>query len=101
VCKSGGLAFLKPRALCLAGGLLQAGERAHRKVDGMDQHFLKLGDDVIVTSRPHAGREGYVIGITSHDGEATPDSVSVRLLGSPRLDVSLKSNDLKKPEKVR
>jgi ribosomal protein L24 len=66
----------------------------------VDQHSLKLGDDVIVTSGPHAGREGYVIGITSHDGEATPDSVAVRLLGSPRLDVSLKSNDLQKHEKV-
>lgn len=82
----------------MAGSLLQADERAHREGNDMDQHSLKLGDDVIVTAGPHAGREGYVIGITSHDGEATPDSVSVRLLGSPRLDVSLKSNDLEKHE---
>jgi ribosomal protein L24 len=66
----------------------------------VDQHSLKLGDDVIVILGPHAGREGYVIGITSHDGEATPDSISVRLLGPPRLDISLKSNDLKKREKT-
>jgi hypothetical protein len=63
----------------MAGGLLRAVEQAHREGDGVDQHSLKLGDDVIVISGPHAGREGYVIGITSHDGEATPDSTAVRL----------------------
>jgi ribosomal protein L24 len=62
----------------------------------MDEGPLKLGDDVIVCTGPHAGRRGYVIGITCHDGEATPDSVGVRLPGEPRLDVSLTSNDLQK-----
>ena len=91
---------LKPEASKYGRRFATAGERANRGETGVDQHSLKLGDDVIVISGPHAGREGYVIGITTHDGEAIPDSVSVRLSGPPRLDVSLKSNDLKKHERA-
>jgi ribosomal protein L24 len=62
----------------------------------MEQHPLKLGDDVAVTSGPHSGREGYIIGITSHDSQSTPDSVIVRLMGQPKIDVPLTSIDLRR-----
>ncbi len=59
----------------------------------MSDRILRLGDKVVLSGGPHAGREGYVVLITDADDV---QQIRVRLATKPSEELIVKPSEIRK-----